>query len=76
MSEGGSDQVHGVVQELILDADDPSAGLIAALGFDQVHELLGRVDVGLLEGSTDDDPKGSVVAGAELGAAAGDELEF
>lgn len=48
------EHVHRVAQELILNADDSCAGLIAALSFDQVHELFSRVDIGLLKGASND----------------------
>src|SRR6188474_2183821 len=42
-------QVHEILDHLVARGDHPRAGLKAALGEDQVGELLGEFDVGHLE---------------------------
>lgn len=45
----GLDQVHGLGEDLVLGGNHAGVSLVAALGFDEAHELLGCIHVRVLK---------------------------
>src|SRR4051794_9676053 len=62
-------ELHQVAEDLVRAGDDPGVGLEAALGDDQVGELLGQVDVRHLERAGGELTPTGAARNAELGQA-------
>src|SRR3954463_4967553 len=58
--------VDQVLQQLVRGGDNPGVGLEAALGDDQVRELLRQVDVRHLEHAAGDEAEAELAGGADL----------